>query len=46
MPGAIIVGLLAGWLTAQRLDHPTPEPAPATAPDGFIDLGYTRPGPA
>jgi hypothetical protein len=46
MPGAIIVGLLAGWLTAQRLDQPTPEPAPATAPDGFIDLGYTRPGPA
>jgi hypothetical protein len=46
VPGAIVVGLLVGWLTALRLDHPRPEPAPATATDGFIDLGYAHPGPA
>jgi hypothetical protein len=46
VPGAIIVGLLVGWLTARRLDRPTPEPAPAAAPDGFIDLGYACPEPA
>jgi hypothetical protein len=46
LPGAIVVGLLVGWLAALRLDRPRPEPAPAVATDGFIDLGYARPGPA
>jgi hypothetical protein len=46
VPGAIVVGLLVGWLAALRLDRPRPEPAPAAATDGFIDVGYARPGPA
>lgn len=46
LPGALVLGVLFGYLTAVRLDRAGPELVSAPAPDGFRDLGYARPGPA
>lgn len=46
VPGALVIGLLLGYLTAIRLDRTGPEPVPAPASNGHIDLGYARPEPA
>ena len=46
VPGALVVGLLLGYLVAIRLDRTGPEPVPAPATNGHIDLGYARAEPA
>jgi hypothetical protein len=48
VPGAVVLGLLFGYVAATRLDRPKRRPAPAPDPalDGFVDLGHAPLRPA